>query len=162
MAPETANKRRRLLSARLSASECVWAERASSKRSGENDDVISFWFDHRSWPHFAVEIRAAVHFRSRAVRVGAGFEDVEAQGEAVGGGRPRMVEDLAPFRERRIGGDGDGGAFCSLGQCLEEQFGAARVEADVVELVQAEQVEPAIAGDEARELALVVGPGEVR
>ncbi len=74
-----------------------------------------------------------------------------AEGEAVndGGGEPRVVEGLAPLGERRVGGDGDGGALFALGQDLEEQFGAARVEVDVVELVQAEQVEPAVAGDEA-------------
>ena len=72
-----------------------------------------------------------------------------------------MVEGLAPLGERGVGGDGDGGALFPLRQDLEEQFGAARVEVDVVELVQAEQVEPAIAGDEARELALVGGLGEL-
>ena len=71
-----------------------------------------------------------------------------------------VIEGLAPFGERRVGGDGDGGTLRSLGQDLEEQFGAARVEVDVVELIQADQAEPAVTGDEARELAFVGGFGE--
>jgi len=87
---------------------------------------------------------------------------VGAEGEAVDDcyGDPRVFESLAPFREWRVGGDGDEGTYLVLGQDLEEQIGAARFEVDVVELVQAEQVEPAVAGDEARELTVVVGLGE--
>jgi len=82
---------------------------------------------------------------------------VGAEGEAVNDddGEPGVFEGLAPFGERRVGGDGDGGTLRSLGQDLEEQFGAARVQVDVVELIQAEQAEPAVTGDEARELAFV-------
>ena len=56
---------------------------------------------------------------------------------------------LAPLRERRVGGDCHRGPLLALGEDLEEQFGSARVEVDVAELVEAEQVEPAVAGDQA-------------
>ena len=85
-----------------------------------------------------------------------------ADGEPVDddGGEPGVGEGLTPLGEGRVGGDGDGGAFLALSQDLEEQCGAARVEVDVVEFVQAEQVEPAVAGGEAGELVLVGGLGE--
>jgi len=59
---------------------------------------------------------------------------VGAEGEAVNDsdGEPGVIEGLAPFGERRVGGDGDGDTLRSLGQDLEEQFGAVRVEVDVV------------------------------
>ena len=64
-----------------------------------------------------------------------------------------------PLRERGVGGDRHGCPLLTLGppadagiprsEDLEEQFGAARVEVDVAELVEAEQIEPAVAGDHA-------------
>ena len=38
------------------------------------------------------------------------------------------ISDVAPFAERQVGCDGDGGAFFSFGDDLEEQFGASCVE----------------------------------
>jgi hypothetical protein len=43
---------------------------------------------------------------------------------------------------------------------LEEQFGAAAVQAEVAELVEAEQVDAAVAGDDLGQGAVVVGFGE--
>lgn len=51
------------------------------------------------------------------------------------------------FGERLVARDGDSGAFLALGQNLEEEFGAAAVEFHVAELVQAEKVDAAVAGD---------------
>jgi len=43
---------------------------------------------------------------------------------------------------------------------LEEEFGAAPVEGDVAEFVDAEEIDAAVAGDDAGEFAVVVGFGE--
>ena len=48
-------------------------------------------------------------------------------------------------------------AFLSFGDDLEQQFGAAGVELDVAELVEAEQVEAAVAGDDAGQAPFVGG-----
>ena len=55
------------------------------------------------------------------VKLGAGLDDVGAEGEAVdgSGGEPRIVEGLASLGERSVGGDGDGRALFPLGQDLE-------------------------------------------
>ena len=50
-----------------------------------------------------------------------------------------------------------GGLLLALGEDLEQQLGAAGVELDVAELVDAEQVQAAVAGDEAGEAAFVGG-----
>ena len=41
------------------------------------------------------------------------------------------------------------GAFFAFGDDLEEQFGAARVDLDVAQFVEAEQVQAAVAADDA-------------
>ena len=46
------------------------------------------------------------------------------------------------------------------GDDLEQQFGAAGVEVDVADLVEAEQVEAGVAADDAGELFVVGGFGE--
>jgi hypothetical protein len=51
----------------------------------------------------------------------------------------------------------DGGLLFSLGENLEQQFGAAAVELDVAELVDAKQVEAPVAGDESGEASFVGG-----
>ena len=93
----------------------------------------------------------------QAIGVAAGLDDVGAEREAVDdrGGEAGVGEGLAPFREGCVGGDCHGCPLLTLGEDLEEQFGSARVEVDVAELVEAEQIEPAVAGDQARERALV-------
>ena len=57
----------------------------------------------------------------------------------------------------QVGGDGDGGLLFAFGEDLEEQLGAAGVELDVAEFVEAEQVESAVAGDDAGESSFVGG-----
>ena len=74
-----------------------------------------------------------------------------------GGGEAGVVEGLTPLRERGVGGDRHRRSLLTLGppadagiprsEHLAEQLGPARVEVDVAELVEAEQVEPAVAGD---------------
>src|SRR6266542_6228439 len=78
-----------------------------------------------------------------AVGVAAGLDDVGFEGETIdhGGGQAGIREGAAPFRERRVAGHSDGGAFFSLGDDLEEQLGSATVEFQVAELVKAEQLE---------------------
>src|SRR5680860_793648 len=49
--------------------------------------------------------------------------------------------------ERCVGGDGDAGAFVAFGEDLEQQLGAARVQVQIAELVEADQFEAAVAGD---------------
>jgi hypothetical protein len=67
---------------------------------------------------------------------------------------------LAPLAEGQVGGDGDAGLF-AFGEDLEQQLGAAAVELHVAELVEAQQVEAAVAGDEPREAPLVGGFDEL-
>ena len=49
------------------------------------------------------------------------------------------------------------GAFLAFGDDLEQQLGAAGVELDVAEFVEAEQVEPAVAADDAGQAPFVGG-----
>src|SRR5919108_3260158 len=95
---------------------------------------------------------------AQPVGVGAGVDDVRVEGEPVddGGAEPGVGEGGGPFAEGGVGGDGDGGAFFSFGEDLEQQLGAAAVELEVAQLVQAEQVDPAVAGDGAGQ-GLVIG-----
>ncbi len=86
---------------------------------------------------------------SEAVGLGAGLEDVAAEGEPVddGGAESGVGEGLAPAGEGVVGGDGDGVLLLAFGEDLEEEFGAAAVELHVAEFVDAEQVDAAVAGD---------------
>ena len=70
------------------------------------------------------------------------------------GSAGRAGDDLSPFAEGRISGDPDGGGFFSFGENLEEQLGAAGVEVDVAEFIEAEPV------DESGEASFVVSFGE--
>jgi len=96
---------------------------------------------------------------AQPVGLGAGFEDVGVEGDAVddGGDRAWVGEDGAPFAEGQVGGDRDGGAFLAFGDDLEEEFGAAGVDVDVAEFVEQQEVEAAVAGDHAGEDAVVGG-----
>ncbi len=62
--------------------------------------------------------------------------------EAIGDGASSslVVEELAPVFEGEVGGDDGGGALVALVEDLVEQVGAARVEGEVAELVDQEQV----------------------
>src|SRR5216683_8449683 len=95
---------------------------------------------------------------AQPVGVGAGLDDVRLVGEPVHdrGAEPGVGEGGGPLGEGGVGGDGDGGAFLPFGEDLEQQLGAAAVELEVAQLVQAQKVDPAVAGDGARE-GLVVG-----
>ncbi len=94
-----------------------------------------------------------------AVAGGAGLEDVATEGAPVddGGAEPRVGEGLGPAAVRFVGGDRDAVALLAFGEDLEEQLGAAPVELEVAELVEAEQVDSAVAGDDLGELPVVVG-----
>ena len=69
-------------------------------------------------------------------------------------------DDLAPFAERKIRCQSDRGLLFAFGEDLKQQLGAAGVELDVAEFVEADQVESAVAGDEARQASFVGGFGE--
>lgn len=88
---------------------------------------------------------------------GAGLDDVRTASEPVADsdGEERVLGDLAPLEERRVAGDGDRWAVLAVGQDLRRQSSVLRVEVELVELVQAEQVETAVAVDEARGLTIV-------
>jgi hypothetical protein len=94
--------------------------------------------------------------------VGAGFDDVGVEGDAVddGGDEAGVGDDLAPFAEGQVRGQSDRGLLFTLGQDLEQQLRAAGVELDVAELVEAEQIEAAVAGDESGQASFVGGFGE--
>jgi hypothetical protein len=59
--------------------------------------------------------------------------------------------------ERLVGGDRDAGFLFPLGQDLEEELGAAAAGFHVAELVDAEQVDAAVAVDGLGELLVVGG-----
>src|SRR6266567_3898067 len=90
---------------------------------------------------------------AQPVGVGAGGDDVGVEGEPVDDGcaQPRVGEGGGPLAEGGVGGDRDGGAFLALGEYLEQQFGAAPVQLEVAQLVQAQKIDAAVAGD---------GPGQ--
>ena len=64
------------------------------------------------------------------------------------------------FAERQVGPDRDGGSFVSLGDDLEEQFGAAGVDLDIAQFVEAEQVQASVAGHDPGEATFVGGLGQ--
>ena len=98
-----------------------------------------------------------------SVAGGAGLDDVAVVGEAVndGGAQSRVGEGPGPARERFVADDGHGGTFLPFGQHLEEELGSSAVELEVAELVDQEQVDAAVAGDGAGEVAFVGGFGEL-
>ena len=75
--------------------------------------------------------------------------------------RRGSVKVLVQPLKRLVGGDGDAGFLLALGQDLEQQLGAAAVEFHVAELVDAEQVDAAVAGDGLGELPVVGGLDEL-
>src|SRR5271166_5168406 len=94
-----------------------------------------------------------------AVGDGAGLDDLPSEGQPVDdrGAEPRIGEGLGPAGERLVGGDGDRRAFLPLSENLEQQFGAAAVQFHVAQLVQADQIDPAVAGDQLGQLPLIGG-----
>src|SRR6516162_11095974 len=98
-----------------------------------------------------------------AVGVGAGLDDVAAEGEAVhdGGAEAGVGEGLGPAAEALVGGDGNTCLFFPLRQDLEEKLGAAPVEFHVAEFIDAEQVDAAVAVDGLGELPVVGGLHEL-
>jgi hypothetical protein len=67
----------------------------------------------------------------------AGLDDLSGEGEPVDDGRaePRVGEGLGPAGERLVRGDGDCRSLFSLGEYLEELFGAAAVEFQISQLI---------------------------
>ena len=99
---------------------------------------------------------------AKPVGVSAGFDDVGFEGDAVDdrGAEPWVGEGGGPFGECGVGGDRDRGAFLAFGEHLEQQLSAAPVELEVAQFVEAEQVDPAVAGDGAGEVFVVGGLDE--
>jgi hypothetical protein len=87
--------------------------------------------------------------------VGVEGDAVDDRGDQAGVGEHR-----APLAEGQVAGRRDAGAFFAFGDDLEQQFGAAGVDLDVADLVEAEQVESAVAGDNAGQDAFVGGLDE--
>jgi hypothetical protein len=73
------------------------------------------------------------------------------------GAESGVGEGAGPFGERGVRRDRDRGAFLAFGEHLEQQLGAAAVEFEVAQLIEAEQVDPAVAGDGAGEMFVVGG-----
>lgn len=96
---------------------------------------------------------------AESVGLGAGFDDVGVEGDPVddGSNQSGVGEHGAPFTERQVGGDRDRGPFLSFGDDLEQQFGSARVDLDIAELVEAEWVQAPVAGHHARQDPFVGG-----
>src|SRR5208283_1988798 len=97
------------------------------------------------------------------VRLAAGLDDGGVEGEPVDdrGAEAGVGEGPGPAAERLVGGDGHACLLLPFRQYLEEQLGAAAVEFHVAELVDAEQVGAAVAGDRLGELPVVGGLGEL-
>src|SRR5215211_6811408 len=93
------------------------------------------------------------------VRPRAGLDDVSVEGESVddGSGEPGVGEGGAPFGEGGIGGAGDRGFLLARSDDLEQQFGAAGVEPDVSDFVEAEQIQMGVAGHDPGQLSVVGG-----
>ena len=85
------------------------------------------------------------------------------EGDAVDdrGDQAWVGEHAAPLGERQVRSDRDRCPFLPLGDDLEQQLCAARVDLDVAELVEQEQVKAAVAGDDARQDAFVGGFDEL-
>ena len=85
------------------------------------------------------------------------------EGDAVDdrGDQAWVGEDGSPFAEGQVGPDRDGGAFLAFGDDLEQQLGAAGVELDVAELVEQQEVQAAVAADDAGQLPVVGGFDEL-
>src|SRR5664279_1814782 len=86
------------------------------------------------------EVSAGGLFRfgvGQPVGVGAGLDDVAAEGEPVddGGAEPGVGERFRPAREGVVGGDGHGVLFLPFRQNLEKQFCIAFVEFHVAKLI---------------------------
>ena len=58
-------------------------------------------------------------------------------------------------------GRGDRGAFFAFGENLEEQLGAAGVDADIAELVDQQQVESSVAADDLGQDPVIGGFGQL-
>jgi hypothetical protein len=100
---------------------------------------------------------------AQPVGLGAGLDDVGLEGDPVDdrGAEPRVGEGAGPLGERGVRRDRDRGAFLAFGEHLEQQLGAAAVEFEVAQFVEAEQVDPAVAGDGAGEVFVVGGLDEL-
>ena len=61
--------------------------------------------------------------------------------------KPGVGEGLGPAGERLVGGDGDRVLLLAFGEDLEQELGSAAVELHASELIDAEQVDAAVAGN---------------
>jgi hypothetical protein len=75
--------------------------------------------------------------------------------------QPRVGEGLGPAGEWLVARDGDGRAFFALSQNLEQELGSTAVEFRVSQLIQAEQVDAAVAVDRPGQPLFVSGFGEL-
>src|SRR5260370_16134627 len=100
---------------------------------------------------------------AQPVGAGAGLDDVGVGGEPVDdrGAQPGIGEGGGPLAERGVGRDRDGGFLFPFGEDLEQQLGAAAVQPDVAELVQAQKVDPAVTADHPGQRLLVGGPDQL-
>jgi transposase len=98
-----------------------------------------------------------------AVGVGAGLDDVAAEGQPVddGGAEPGIGEGLGPAGKRVVGRDRDGGFLLAVGEHLEQQFRAALIELHIAQFIDAKQIDAAVAGDGLGELLVIGGLDEL-
>jgi hypothetical protein len=90
---------------------------------------------------------------------GAGLDDVAGERQAVddGGAEPGIGEGLGPAAEALVTGDRHRIGLLSFGQHLEQQLGPTPVQLHVAELVQAQKINSALAGNGFRQLSVVGG-----
>jgi hypothetical protein len=100
---------------------------------------------------------------SQPVGDGPGFDDVAGEGEPVhdGGAEAEVGKGLGPAAEALVAGDRHRVGLLPLGENLEQQFSAATVELHVSQLVEAEQVDPPVAGYGLRQLLLIATNGHL-
>src|SRR5215471_8065594 len=110
-------------------SDVDWADRGRMIRG----IVPPLWIVRR-------RVLAALAGGPEPVGVGAGLDDVGVEGEAVDDCRAeaRVGEGAGPLAEGGVGGYRNRGLLLAFGEHLEQQFGAAAVEFEIAQFVEAE------------------------
>ena len=96
---------------------------------------------------------------AQPVGVGAGFKDVRVERDSINycGHQSRIWEHRSPFAKRQVTCQSDTCAFLPLGDDLKQQFGSARVDLDIPELIEAKQIQAPVPGHHPRQDAFVGG-----
>jgi hypothetical protein len=131
----------------------VWSAALTQRVGAERAEAITTRHEYASTP--SSQSARAMDFGNNNIGHVVGVQANSEGGDDTWGwiiNRCLQLED-ADVLYRRV-------AFLAFGEDLEQQLGAAPVEREVAELVEAEQVDPAVAGDDLGQLPVVGGLGE--